>query len=122
MAINSEKDFYRELLDVPAMPNGLFEKVEHRNRRRKAAVYTAWALAATLVLAAGTVLYTHTTGNVPTRRAAAVEAELHYVRDYLNGATIDQEIEQYAIVDPDISFIISTTTSTQGGYYETLTY
>ena len=124
MAINSEKDFYRELLDVPAIPDNLLEKVENRNRRRNAAVYAAWALAAMLVMAIGTVLYTQTIGSVQAQRTAAVEAELRYVRNYLNGVTVDEEIEQYAIVDPNISFIInsSSTSSTEGGYYETLTY
>lgn len=51
--MSTYKDFCEELGSVPELPPGLFGKIDGRIRRRNVYVRTAFALAATVIIAVG---------------------------------------------------------------------
>ncbi len=107
MPNNNEKTLLYELPEVPPVPPGLYPAIERRIRRHSSVVHMSWAFAAALVLALGVASYTvRTSPRMPAATVATslesneVNDELQVVYDFLNGNTIEDEVNQYALVDP----------------------
>lgn len=94
----AEKQIRRELGDVPPLPDTLYPAVMRRIRSRGRVRTALWALAATLALAVGLGLHTGT-GVQRTSTPVATEElaeEMYSLCDFVNGGSIDDELDLFA--------------------------
>jgi hypothetical protein len=88
----------RALADVPAVPDSLYAGVTGRIAGRARLVRTVWALAACVMLAVGLGGYR---ALAPHPAVVADEAtqELQDLSAFVNGTTVEQDIDVYAVAD-----------------------
>lgn len=103
---NQYNKFMEELSQVPPVPDKIFHKIESRIYRRNVKARLFLAVAASIVLAAGiTTSYLRLNAFRQTEESAykaEVIYELESAYNFLNANDIDEEIETYALVDPEI--------------------
>jgi hypothetical protein len=102
----SDEDLRRELADVPEVPDTVYGLVQRRVRRGVQLRRWAWAVAASLALLAGGGAYQAARSPASQNTASATVAddldqELREISAFLNGGTIDEELETYALVSFD---------------------
>jgi hypothetical protein len=85
----TEKDFYGELGRVPELPPGLFEKIDGRIRRRRTFIRTAFALAATVIIAVGTTGVWVAQRERDRSFSPEIAAELQSIKSYFAGEDIE---------------------------------
>lgn len=102
-----EERFWQRLGNVPDVPESVYPSITGRIRGTRTVRRGIWALAATLVIAAGVTFYTGSS-LLPTPSPIAEQTgelsrevldELQSIRDFLTGADLDREIETYASMD-----------------------
>jgi len=106
----NEEPIVQDLAEIPPVPDSIYPAVMAHIGRRNRIVRMAWALAATLVLAVGITTYTVTSkppapvvaDAATTQATNEINDELQIVYDYVNGNSIEEEINQYALVDPSL--------------------
>jgi hypothetical protein len=94
-----EENFLQALSRVPEMPE-CYENVMRRIRKRNATMRTLWAAAASLLIAATSVLYLELSKN----QAVPMEVveELQSIQSHVNGEDIHQELVSYSLVSEEI--------------------
>jgi hypothetical protein len=100
---DNEKRFYDSLADVPLMPD-CYKGVARHCRQRKVMFRTIWATAATLVIAASSLLpYRAGTTPVP-YQPVAMEAtdELQHARTLFSDNNASEETASYSLVNNDL--------------------
>jgi hypothetical protein len=95
--MNREMIFFEALGRVPELPEGLYQGIAGRIRRRKLLTRTLYAAAATLVMALGATGVFLTGQTERYAVSSEVASELQTVSDYLNGTDLDQELQAYAV-------------------------
>ena len=97
--MNNERNFYRELADIPELPSDVFPRIDGTLRRRSAVRKTIYAIAASIPLAIGILMlstsHSSRTNSVPTE----VASELQIIHDYLNSSDLDSDLDLYAVVE-----------------------
>lgn len=94
--MTTEKDFYRSLGEAPVLPPYLYDGIRREIRWRAPRLRTFLALAATLVIAAGTAGYLRVSQAAGRAVPAEVADELQSVHDYCNGIDLSRELAEYA--------------------------
>ncbi|MBD3392667.1 MAG: hypothetical protein GF418_11290 [Chitinivibrionales bacterium] len=102
------RHLFEKLSDAGPVPDTIYPAVQKGIRRRKTFTRAVWAMAATVVLAAGITTFTSRNDTAAEREAAAravqaeaeIEDELQTVHDFINAETIEDEVDRYALVDP----------------------
>jgi len=102
----SDEALRRELSDVPQVPDTIYGLVERRLRRGVQVRRWVWAVAASIaVLASAGTYQAARTPDVQSTVATTVvdelDQELQEISAFLNGGTIDEELETYALVSID---------------------
>jgi hypothetical protein len=95
--MNRENNFFEALGRVPELPEGLYQGIAGRIRRRKLLTRTFYAAAATLIMALGTAGFFLIGQTEQYAVSSEAASELQTVRDYLNGTDLDQELQAYAV-------------------------
>lgn len=100
-----QEEFYQKLSEVPPVPDSLYPEIEKRIKQTRSVRNTIWALAASLILAVGITGFYYSFSNKAQTVASPVELsentinELQSFNEYINGNSLDEEIEMYALVD-----------------------
>ena len=97
--MTNENEFFRELGNVPGLPPYLYGAIRRKIRRRVFRRWAGLALAATLVLTAGTAGYLATHEGANAALTPEVATELQSIRDYCNGEDLTTELEAYALYE-----------------------
>jgi len=97
-----DRELGQYLGDTPPLPEPLYAGVERGIRRDRRRRTLSWAAAAVLVLALGTGGWLGGIGGGPAPAAQAqseeLADELYDICGYLNGSSVDQELETFAVV------------------------
>lgn len=101
-----QEEFYQKLSEVPPFPDPLYSKIERKINRKRTLARMIWALAACVILAVGITSYTLIKQDQPTVASTELSQEvideLQIIHDFLNGNTVDDELDMYALVDMEI--------------------
>ena len=92
-----EKEFYRELANVPELPAGLYDSVDRETGRHRTYLRPLLALAAGLVVAVGTAAFLMTSRPAAVALSPELADELLSVSDYLSGSDLDKELNTYVL-------------------------
>lgn len=96
----NNENFYKKLGEVPELANDLFGKIENKIDNRRKSGHRIYAIAASIILALGILVYNVKDNFVEVSSSLAVSEEvveeLQIIDDYLSGSNIDEEIELYA--------------------------
>lgn len=97
--MTDEKDFYRELAEVPELPAEVYPLIERRVRRRSVVRNSLYVITASFILFIGTVTLLT---NKPSRTVDVqpeVATELQIIHDYLNSSDLEGDLDLYAVVE-----------------------
>ena len=101
-----QEEFYNRLSDVPPVPDSIYPKIEGSIRQKRQKKQILFALAASVVIAAGIISYRSV--SIPVQPAApTVEVsdeiinELQDINDFIHGTDQDEEPELYALADSE---------------------
>ena len=92
-----EKEFYERLADTPELPAGLYQAIDRKIRKRSLYLRPVLALAAALVVAAGTTAAIMTFRPAAEKLSPELSDELQSAHEYLNGGDLEKEQTAYVM-------------------------
>lgn len=98
MYSENEELFFKELSNVPPLPDELFGKINRRINRRSWWQKSLIGLAASAIIAVGLSGYALTQKKCATY-SPEVAGELQIIHSYINGDDLEQEPDMYAVLD-----------------------
>ncbi|MFP4418179.1 MAG: hypothetical protein ACOC4C_01755 [Fibrobacterota bacterium] len=104
--MSSEHEVQKGLADVPSVPQELYDNISTAIIRRERVIRGLRILTAVVVICLGVLSFATYNRSVPaytysdTQTSRVVEDELQIIQDYLNGESIEAELEEYAVLDP----------------------
>jgi translation initiation factor 2 alpha subunit (eIF-2alpha) len=95
--MNFEADLKKSLSDAPDVPSELYEKIRKKVYPRSKKIAFYYAVAASLLLAIGTLRIAIHKPDKTINEEVAIELQM--LHDYVNGDDLDNDLELYAIID-----------------------
>lgn len=95
MNVNLEKDFYSELGNVPAIPEGIHPQIQARIIRARRRARFVWSSAAIFILCIGFAFFTKMNQVEPVLvdNSFRVERDLQAIQDYFSNEGDSSEIQ-----------------------------
>jgi hypothetical protein len=111
--MNGDNHFFeKQLLDAPPVPDSVFPAIQAQLRQRDIITKGIWTVSVVLILATGFSLQglrsrpvSAPVTNIVYRQSPAIDdanAELISAYVFINGTAIENELQEYALVDPEI--------------------
>lgn len=97
--MNYENEFYREISEIPDLPQDLFPAINRRLHRRSLMRKSLYVLAASLIAAIGITTSTTIHSSENDGLQPEVASELQIIHDYLNSSDLESDLAMYAVVE-----------------------
>lgn len=97
--MDNTRDFYREVSRIPELPPDIYDSIDRAIRRKSLMKKILGGVAASIVLFATSAVIVTSLLQRSRDLEPQVAVELQTVRDYLNGSSLDEDLELYAVVE-----------------------
>jgi len=93
------RDFYRELSRIPELPPDIYNSIDRAIHRKSLIKKMLGGVAASVALVATLAVMVTSLSQRSQVLEPQVAVELQTVRDYLNGSSLEDDLELYAVVE-----------------------